>query len=403
MPNDPFSAIAAAFYKPKLQAVGVNDQGQYVDASGAPTTEFDQPGMFQRAFNPYAQEIQNLNAQGQANPLRMQQQAIGQRLAAMKLDPTLTNETYAQTYNPLFSPQNRNAQTQAASFGSTGAPSIIGSNTGMTDINNSKLMLQNSQGALGRNNIINASLDAEAANSLSKEVNVEPMVIQHTINQLRATLGQDPTESQILESVNAARLATAKQTQADLPISTGTQHLQTIGQNYLSQYMPDELATTPFVNRVTGSGVMPSHGILSAGYRSPAMVSMASLGRMGQNGIVPPTTVPSGKVYPKPVMTDNGLVSPVTGTGYSPEDVEERADKHNDAVDDQHDAKQATIASQIAHLKAIQAQLQAQHSRSGILPMMGNNLVGNMHSLLDPVGHAIKRGYNATSNALIGQ
>lgn len=162
MPDNVFSALADAFYTPKVNAVGVDANGNFVDATGKPTTLYSQPGLFERALNPEAQEVQLMNAQASADAIRQQQQKViarqqaGQDIATLPFQdnpnlgafgqpqlPTSTQNGFAAT-NPsntsLISPMGMSttalppaAPTDYHSF-TSGAPSI--SNVGNTNLTN---------------------------------------------------------------------------------------------------------------------------------------------------------------------------------------------------------------------------------------------------------------------------
>ena len=78
--ND-IGAVAQMFYgTPKLQAVGVNDDGHLVDSQGnVVQTPFAEPGGFQKAVNPYARQISGINQQFALSGLQAQQANAIQR------------------------------------------------------------------------------------------------------------------------------------------------------------------------------------------------------------------------------------------------------------------------------------------------------------------------------------
>jgi hypothetical protein len=79
MADNPFEVIANLLTPHGVNAVGVNAQGQLIDANGNPTTLLKQPNAFERALSPYAQQISSLNDQAAAQGVQQQQQNILQR------------------------------------------------------------------------------------------------------------------------------------------------------------------------------------------------------------------------------------------------------------------------------------------------------------------------------------
>jgi hypothetical protein len=248
------------------------------------------------------------------------------------------------------------------------------------------------------------------------------------------------------------------QTVSDLPTLTGTQHLQTIGENYRSGFMPDEMTTLPYVSTVGAGGVTPSGGQINPSFRPAMIANMAALQRglvngqpAGQTG-----TLSSGKGFtynppPAAVQPMVGTAYQGTGQGVSQtttpvdkypgysvdfstgrvyqdgQDVTSRANptiiqsaieqlhqQHGDAQDAAHDAHQATIASQIAALQAQKKQLAAHHIRSGLIPQVlaggeayakqgYQGLVNADERLTTPVRNYLRQKGSEVYNGLIGQ
>ncbi len=94
------SDIARANYKPTVQAVGLNSQGQYVDANGKVTTLATQPGWFQRALNPEADRVQELNLEGQEYPLQQQQNEAVQKQIYENRDRPALQAFFGKRYIP---------------------------------------------------------------------------------------------------------------------------------------------------------------------------------------------------------------------------------------------------------------------------------------------------------------
>jgi len=112
--------------------------------------------------------------------------------------------------------------------------------------------------------------------------------------------------------------ATTGQGVQDIPITTGTQHLGTIAQNYLAGRMPDETVSTPYMSTIGINGVQNSGGVLNPNFRPPAAAMMAAIrngtytgGASGQTH-----TLPSGQTIVVPQTPGSNIVSPTLGTSY---------------------------------------------------------------------------------------
>lgn len=437
----------SATYKPQATAgLAVDENGNFVDSNGQPTTPFVQPTFINKMLSPEAQHIAELNAQYGMAPTLAKQQAITTRSTAKYLDPTLTDQLYAQTYDPRFTPANRNTQTDAASFGATGAPTTVGTLRGQTDIDTANRNRQLAAGLLADTPTDVKTARADSLNSWAQAVKVDPLKIhlwaqkfaaankrEPTIEDAEnnravidkattgAQVGALPNTTATIGNQAAIEAGTTGQEKANLPLTTGTLANDAMWQNIHSQYEPDTLVGTPYVSRLTPTGVTLSNGQLNPMFRPAAAATMQALSRgnyLGGNTTAPVITS-SGNAYIKPTPVNPSIMTPTIGDAYkTPEQQQDEQDKIKEIQDSseshrqaQHDAVQATIASKIAQLKAQQKILQAKHQRAGLLNILGNSLVDtddNTNEIGSILGRASAnlhplRAINNLSNTLIGE
>jgi hypothetical protein len=150
----------------------------------------------------------------------------------------------------------------------------------------------------------------------------------------------------------------------DLPITTGTERLGDIRDNYLAGRMPDENITEPYVSTIASNGVTPSGGVMNPYFRPASLANMQYMmngGLMGNKGAV---TTSSGTTYMRPTPPPQAI-QPTVGSNYQQQpSVQIPSEAQQDTDDAKHDAVQATIASQIADLKAQQKHIKYLHTHS---------------------------------------
>lgn len=299
----------------------------------------------------------------------------------------------------------------------------------------------------------------------SQDVGIPTLGPTATAGGLSYDIGLNPYRQASIPSTgatieNQALIGQAQSGQAvsDLPIITGTQHLQSIGENYRSGFMPDEMTTLPYVSTVGAGGVTPSGGQINPSFRPAMIANMAALQRgllngqpQGQTG-----TLSSGRGFtynppPQPTQPMVGTAYQGTGQGVSQtttpvdkypgysvdfstgrvyqdgQDVTGRANptiiqsaieqlhqQHGKAQDATHDAHQATIASEIAKLKAEKVQLAAHHIRSGLIPQVlggigaygydaGMAAKAGDQRYAQPIRNYLRQKGSEVYNGLIGQ
>ena len=444
--------IADAFSNYKVNAVGVKD-GQYVDAQGNPTTLYSPPNFFQK-LGSTGGALARMNTEGAASGLIAQKNAFNQRGAAMAIDPTLTPETYADTYNPLFSPANRNTQAQATAFGNTGAPSAIGTNTGQADIAESQRMLQESNAALQRTPTVQAGLDAGAVNSLAEATHVDPIKIRLAETQLNGELGRAATQEEILNRIQQTNLIGAKagQTAAPYnaaatvsgakagatmtagqeqaaPYAAGEGLNRAIAGDYESQHFADPMIGVPYVDTINGdNSITTSGGRLNPQFRPAAATTMASLANgsyMGVGGnagavhtlpsgaqIMVPQKIPDNIVRPRLIgnnasdwMTPGGQSGAVPPPAPTPEEIQDAAKLHHktayDAVGAQTEAQQSEIDAQQAALEAKKKSLIAQKAQLAHQRVATGPLANAVRAVHDTYGPLIGAGLRHEASPLI--
>lgn len=383
-------ALTEANYTPTLNAVGVNDQGQYVDESGAPTSLFKQPGWWQRAFNPEARQIGMLNAQGGAADLQAQQQALIQRRAAMSIDPTLDPTTYANTYDPRFSPVNRNTQATAQTFSGLGGPQMLGT----SDYNAATAgALQNANaakaaaisGLLGNpqlsESVQNSGLNLQAGENAGNQA-LQPQRFSNMglgmSNENTALLGQQaalPYQNQAGLNTARSNAGISGQALSDLPYTTTGMHANSIADLYQAEH--PNITASPFAGSVNpfNSTIHPGRYIPEALKTAAALGALPS-GLMGQGSQASTImgTTPSGLQYRvnTPAKTDDGI-----------DPLQDLHDKYTAHVDATHKAAVSDKDAKIAQLKSERTALMAHHTGTGLLQLLGQ-LPGNVyHGVVD--------------------
>jgi hypothetical protein len=393
--------VSQSMYKPQLNAVGINAQGQYVDAQGNPTTLYTQPGTFQRMFNPEARQIQMLNLQGQADPLEQQRQNAvrniigGQNFA--KVQPF--GPSQLQGVNPVVGGLLTEGATSPSALGATGT-AITQNQLGMPYTTGAANTVEEQNRLIGARTSQNVGLPGlqptAEAGGLSYDIGLNPY-----------RMASIPAVGQTIGNQANIGAATTGQAVADLPITTGTQRLQDIAENYRSGFMPDDMTTLPYLATIGSSGVTPSGGQINPSFRPAMIANMAALQRgllsngatggisgslssgRGFNYNPPPSAIPPtvGTQY-QPPQTAAPNATPVdkypgytvdfsTGRVYqdgkdvtgsaNPEILQAATDQYNESHRDvsktQHDATQSTIAANVAALKAHSKNLQMHYER----------------------------------------
>lgn len=459
MPDNPFSAIAQAFYTPKLNAVGVDSQGNYVDADGKPTSLYTQPGWFERAFNPEAQQIQSMNVQGSAQGLEAQKQAAIQRgligsqvdnmpagsnpfgssFSAVPTDgtdgpintaPMARNAWINSIIDPALAPTNLKPQVEAGSALGTGLIAPTGANNALSQFATSdynKRIAQAQQGAAPTDAL---SILAEANNRLAQDVGITPLELQHQRNVLGAQVSQDQVEAQINKNLNQAKLTQSNVASKDAGINAGTQHNQDIVSNIQSSRMspfsfftdrvnPDGSVSAPSRDPLGQSPMQAQMNMASGLYGSGGIISAANSGGGGQMFNAPKQNyvMPAQPVSELPTTLNydqnSSTQEPLGSSNLVPPHIQQI----QDSKDADHNAAQASINAKIATLKSEQKQLQAQHQHTSLIPSLIRNVglmgqainqtyvgdpaaqLGSMTSGLHPVD-ALGRAYNNTANYL---
>ena len=419
-------------YEPPQQALWLTPDGKDVSYAVnnlglSPNDQFIKPGFFAKMFSSQARDIQARNAASEALPGQSQQLQ------------NIQNTTRANQFNlvrPWAPPSMQNIPAMAGGALTEGntSPQVLGSvgtsilnnqanvpgTQSATDISTARRMLVASNAAAQRQPTVEASMDAEAASRLSTATGVEPLVIQHQINQLRTQLGQDPTEAQILDNINQIKLGTTRQEKTDLPTTMGTIAGEDAQRNLAANYFPDSLVSSPYLSRVLpGGAIQTSGGQLNPIFRPQAAALMQSLQRGTYMGSGTPTPTSTGNAFIKPNVGSN-IIQPTIGTAgnqtsYAPDwlnnanakmvtldkypeitvdtnsgriytkdghditndprvepikqaAIQQLQEQEKDKKESAHDAAQATIARKMAILKEQQKHLQAEHKRSGWLP-----------------------------------
>jgi len=260
--------------------------GLPVDKDGNAVQLYNQPNLFQRIVSPTAREYAERNATFQAAPSVATSDAINSanasRSAAEEIDPTLTDQSYAQTYDPThFGPAARNAAEHAAAYGSNGTPGILGSTQAKTDITTAGTGLQTAQAEAKRNDVVQSAKDQETVNRLHQATNLDPLLLQHGITEARRQLGRDSTDQETLDAVSKMRNTETLFNLDNQNLNLGTQHNQDLIANYMSGITPQRGLEDPFIANVGQNGVQEMPGV-NPSYANMSRMINAKVGTGGQ-------------------------------------------------------------------------------------------------------------------------
>lgn len=371
--------ISRASYNPKLNAVGVNEQGQPVDANGNVTTLYAQPGWFQKGFNPAAQDVQQMNLQMSRAPIEAEQ--------AQNIKNLLVGQNYAkvapfgpanvQGINPTVGGLLTEGRTTPEALGQEG-----------------QFIAQNQMGqpmttamanTIGQQNLLSGQRSSQAlGNPFAEQLN-EAGKLAYDTGLNTAHIKALPEEAQTILNQAAVNAGMTGQLKTDLPINTGTQRLGDIIANYQAGYMPDMSANTPYLSYVTPEGVSDSGGVLNRNFRPPSLATMQALvggnalGNTLGNSISVPT--PQGNTYNMPAQRP-GITHPTVGTQFQPQMLQqtEEQKRAEDAQNAQHDSLQADIKAKKALLDSEAKAAKAKHLT---LPVYGK-----LHNAASALGNA---------------
>lgn len=329
------STLTQAFYKPQLNAVGIDKDGNYVDSQGKPTSLYTQPGAWQKAFNPYADQVAQENLAASSAPLTaMRQRAIGRSLGMADYN-TLTPEQQA-----LF-PNEENALTTTSNNFTGGNIESTGSN--LADINNGvpairgtanrnaysaqALESQNatkkaamagilgtpSTEALGENqgaeNVLSVGQGESAL--IPNELYNKGLGLRNTSSQLLGQQAALPYQNSELLNNSRIGAATSGQSVEDLPYSLTGQRASDIGALYST------LHPSIYASKFNAT-IDPTRGTIIPGRAvSPEMRSADALGMLpsGFGGGGSTMTLGSGRTISVPTQAIDPLNSSTQSVG----------------------------------------------------------------------------------------
>lgn len=422
------SDITQAFYQPKLNAVGVDKDGNYVDSQGKPTSLYTQPGAWQKAFNPQADQIQAMNVQAGAAPLEAMRARALARAGGMADYNTLTPEQQALfpnaqnaltttgnnfTGNSLLNTGNALASIHAdnPSLAATAAHNAYAAQAAEQQNAASKAAMA---GLLGTPSTEASGEDVNAQNQLSVGQGEQSLIPTELYNkglglgntgmQLLGQRATIPTQNADLFNRSQIDLANSGQGVKDLPYTLTGQRAQDISNAYLAEH------PAIFGSRFNAT-VNPSSGTITPGTYIPenmkfaANAGMLPSNMMGNNGSN--MTLSSGRTIAIPPQAINpAQTEPPIGSPQNPDYEADKITQHPAEVAN-HEAQQASIAAQIASLKAKSKQNEAEHTgRSFIVPNKKQILQTAFDSpVLHPNLNAyVKHGLSADElNSLLSQ
>tara|TARA_R110000868_G_scaffold9884_1_gene48608 strand:- start:181 stop:1680 length:1500 start_codon:yes stop_codon:yes gene_type:complete len=312
------------FGSPKLKAVGVNDDGQYVDAQGNPTQLFEQPSWLGRVLSSQAADIAKTNdledaarveaLKKQSDSLALANDLIGTQpqknnpyLNAFGDRPNLaspartpfsiadyaspSSNTYTNliaggedpTLKALKTSNQLGEREKKAWAGSLVNPALrpsaiapeitaqrsitLGTPTTVANAADIKAMADE-RAARYKAGQMDTTEETETLNNLTalaKAKNVDPNLLEAAINEAKIQAGLSKTKSDRLE---------------DLQAGLGSDITRSM---YASIFggTPEQTASEPFINRVGPDGIQMR--IRNPNYISPMQIAMAGLG--GADGV----------------------------------------------------------------------------------------------------------------------
>jgi hypothetical protein len=319
------SAILQANYTPKRLAQGIDAQGNYVDANGKPTSYYEQPGWWQRALNPVAQQNVAYNTEVAGQPLQMQRaRALQRQMSGLDYN-TLTPEQQA-----LF-PNEQNAITTTG--GDFRGNSLLGQGTDLARINNglpqatasadyntelarqlqgSNAAKQAAMSGLLGNPTLSAGVENQGLNYQSGEyagnTALQPqkfynqgMGLGNEQMQLEGQRAALPNENQQLYNQSLIGSTTSGQGVTDLPYTTRQMQNEAVSGLVGSKYTP----LGPIVgNRINPDGTITPHAINPLGGNAQLLgMQHMTDGMQSQQ----PVVTQSGNAYLRPVSNINPL------------------------------------------------------------------------------------------------
>ena len=249
--------------------------GQIVDIkTGQPTTAYTQPGFFEKAFNPYADEIANLNTQMSASPLIAQQQnsirraVAGSNISQMpdwaKPAGVTTPQMLSMGYTGNQDPSTLAAEnTQAGQMQGGIVPTQVqtGLNTATAGNNQSIFNVNQSQFALQQQKQAQQISAAQQDLDLKNVKNVAPLQYAHALSEWTAANNRQPTENerdQIIAGVQKQQAAFGANEQG---LNQSTQRRQDLVANANSAFAPIPGSEYPFAIHAGDNGLSTIPGV----------------------------------------------------------------------------------------------------------------------------------------------
>jgi len=289
-------AILGDFYNAinprKVLATHVDpNTGQFVDAQGNPTTEYQNPGFFGRFLSPEARQTWDLNQANQAQALdAVKHRAIARNVAGLDwgtLSPEVQktlggNQDQAITMTGgNFGGQNDEQVGQSISDINSGLPAAnttanLAGAGARTAEGNYQNTFYNTQNLLGTPETAGQGADWEAQNALERARGMNPIIpkeLTDTSLGYENSIARKQGEARAIPAQNATLFNTSSlgekitgQQLADAPITLGTMKANDLFQNYEAVNNPN-LMLDPHAGYVDiNSGKLYPHQ-----YRSPEM------------------------------------------------------------------------------------------------------------------------------------
>lgn len=252
-------ALASAFYQPQLQAAGVDKNGNYVDASGKPTSLYSQPGWFQRGFNPEARLVNTMNLEASSAGLESEHNRELQRHLAGEDVTTLppTSQVYPGNTEAEITEYLNGIKTPSQAFGELNSIDKI--NAGIPELATQEDLSQ-------------IAADKAANKQRENYANtVSPLGIQHDVNTLHGQIAADPYTANA--TVDEAKLKSGLD---DTSLNVLGEQQDTLKKNLTKEDLAaSQVAPTPYImDTVDDSGHVSSPAPVATGAPSMALRAM---------------------------------------------------------------------------------------------------------------------------------
>jgi len=372
----------------------VNSNGQYVDATGKPSTPYTPPSWINRVVSPTARQIANLNAESSLAPLEAQRQnairnTIGGSNFAKMRAAGVTGQGFADVPDDVGFMANPSMSPSVYTSEGTGILNNRGGLQGLTsntDIGSAQYNLEHVKRALSRQQVSEAGLDQDTINALHASTHLTPTVTDNAIARAKGEAGRMTREQSLLGTqIDAANLG------ADVDKSLA------MTRKDMTPVLQDTLATGLY-NEGWGVHHQPVPGPLSVGVDShgvrttehtPGGMNAALTGMAG----IPGAPDPLATMGTIPLSSGRSIVAPrgVKPTVNSYSDRPQYGPLSYPSSPSSRPTVQQTAVQQNRPQTTNVADSQAQQFR----PLVGSGVGTNTYRMPDNTEAWLKNAYNA--------